>query len=92
MPDVTILPLPKSISARNHNKFADKDRFIYLLDSGLLYHYAEKLTRPTPVLARAELAADELYTKSISRAAASLLLNDNVLEYSGEDYEILYTI
>jgi hypothetical protein len=77
-------------SARNHNKFADKDRFIYLLDSGLLYHYAEKYDTSNARLARAELAADELYTKSISRAAASLLLNDNVLEYSGEDYEILY--
>jgi len=78
-------------SARNQNKFADKDRFIFLLDSGLLYHYAEKYDTSNARLTRAEMAADELYTKSVSRAAASLLLNDNVLEYPGEDYEILYT-
>jgi uncharacterized protein len=78
-------------AARAKNKFADKDRFIFLLDSGLLYHYAEKNDTSNARLTRAETAADELYTKSVSRAAASLLLNDNVLEYSGEDYEILYT-
>jgi hypothetical protein len=42
-------------------------------------------------LSSAEDAADELFTKSISRAAASLALNDNILEYAGEDHEILYT-
>jgi hypothetical protein len=78
-------------SARNQNKFAEKDRFIFLLDSGLLYHYAEKYDTSNARLTRAETAADELYAKSVSRAATSLILNDNVLEYSGEDYEILYT-
>jgi uncharacterized protein len=77
-------------AARAKNKFAEKDRFLYLLDSGLLYHYAEQNDTSNARLNRAETAADELYTKSVSRAAASLLLNDNVLEYSGEDYEILY--
>ena len=33
---------------------------------------------------------DELYTKSLGRGAASMLLNDNILEYSGEDYEDVY--
>jgi hypothetical protein len=41
-------------------------------------------------LHQAESASEELFTKSISRAALSFLLNDNVLEYAGEDHEILY--
>jgi hypothetical protein len=78
-------------AARAKNKFAEKDRLLYLIDSGLLYHYAENYDTSNARLTRAENAADELFTKSISRAAASMVLNDNILEYAGEDYEVLYT-
>lgn len=73
------------------NKYGRKDRFLYFLDAGLAHHYASNFDTSSQRLARAEETADDLYTKSISRAAASLLLNDNVLEYAGEDYEVLYT-
>lgn len=77
--------------AREKNKFTEKDRFIYFLDAGLANYYASRFDSSKIRLTEAEQAAEELYTKSISRAAASLVLNDNVLEYSGEDYEVLYT-
>jgi len=77
--------------AREDNKFTDKDRFLYYADAGMIYHYAADYDTSNIRLTEAEDAADELYTKSVSRAATSLLLNDNVLAYSGEDYEILYT-
>ncbi|HBZ02098.1 MAG TPA: hypothetical protein DEO84_12340, partial [candidate division Zixibacteria bacterium] len=75
----------------NKAKFDKKDRFLYFVDSGALYHYASEYDSSNIRLSSAENAADELFTRSISRAATSILLNDNVLEYSGEDYEILYT-
>lgn len=78
-------------TARSEKKYQNKDRFIYFIDAGLAYHYAADFGRSNRKLTQAENAADELFTKSITRAAASMLLNDNVLEYSGEDYEILYT-
>ncbi len=77
-------------AAKADNKYAQKDRLIYFLDAGLLHHYAQDYETSNIKLHLAEAAAEELFTKSISRAAASLLLNDNVLEYSGEDYEVLY--
>nr|MBN2277819.1 hypothetical protein [candidate division Zixibacteria bacterium] len=77
--------------ARQEDKFAGKDRFLYYIDAGLLYHYAVSYDSSNARLNAAEQAADELYARSLSRAAASLLLNDNVLEYAGEDYEILYS-
>jgi hypothetical protein len=77
--------------AKADNKYGNKDRFLYYLDAGLAYHYASRFDTSNIKLTEAEDAADELFTKSISRAAASLTLNDNVLEYAGEDYEILYT-
>ncbi len=78
-------------AAKAKNKFGQKDRFLYYIDAGLAYHYASLFDTSNQKLTQAENAADELFTKSISRAALSLLLNDNVLEYAGEDYEILYT-
>ncbi len=77
--------------AKTDKKFSHKNRFLYYLDAGLAYHYAKLYDSSNIRLTAAEEAADELFTKSISKAAASLLLNDNVLEYAGEDYEILYT-
>ena len=76
--------------AREDNKYAEKDRLLYFLDAGFLDHYAGHWEASNQKLALVDAAAEELFTKSISRAAASLLLNDNVLEYAGEDYEILY--
>jgi hypothetical protein len=77
--------------AKAEGKYGKKERFLYWLDSGLACHYASRFQESNRKLSDAEDAADELFTKSISRAAASLLLNDNVLEYAGEDYEVLYT-
>jgi len=76
--------------AKDKNKFTNKDRFLYFLDAGLANHYAGNYQLSNEKLHLAEQAAEELFTKSISRAATSILLNDNVLEYSGEDYEVLY--
>ncbi len=78
-------------AAKAENKYKKKDRFLYYIDAGLAYHYASLFDTSNHRLTQAEDAADELFTKSVSRAATSLLLNDNVLEYAGEDYEILYT-
>jgi hypothetical protein len=77
--------------AREKGKFDEKDRLIYFIDAGLVNHYSGNFDLSNTKLTLAEQAAGELYTKSISRAALSMVLNDNVLEYAGEDYEILYT-
>lgn len=78
-------------AALDSKKFGDKDRFVYYVDAGLAYHYAGQYDSSNARLHQAEYAAEELFTKSISKAALSLILNDNALDYAGEDYEILYT-
>jgi uncharacterized protein len=72
-------------------KFDNKDRFLYYIDSGALYYYASEFDTSIVRLTAAENASEDLFTKSITRAATSMLLNDNILEYAGEDYEILYS-
>jgi hypothetical protein len=83
--------IEKLEKAKEENKFSVKDRLIYYLDSGFANHYASMYDSSNVKLTYAENLAEELFTKSISRAAASMLLNDNTLEYAGEDYEVLYT-
>lgn len=77
------------IAAREQN-YGEKDRVLYWLDLGLLYHYQGDFVNSNIMFENAEQAIDDLYTKSISKGAGSLLLNDNALDYSGEDYEDIY--
>jgi uncharacterized protein len=70
--------------------YREKDEVLYYLDIGMLLHYAGEHALSNRALAQAEEAIHALYTRSLSRAAASLVVNDNVLEYGGEDYEDIY--
>lgn len=78
------------LEASRDTYYAKKDRVLYYLDVGLLYHYGRNTGKSNDLLTRAEESIDELYTSSISKGAASLLLNDNVMDYDGEDYEDVY--
>ncbi len=77
-------------NAELEGEYADKDRVLLHLDKGIIYHYEGDYKRSNEELEKAEQAIDDLYTKSVSKAAFSMLLNDNALTYSGEVYENLY--
>ena len=70
--------------------YKEKEKALYYVDAGMLHHYNGDFELSNKLLSKAETAFNELYTKSLGRGAASMLLNDNVLEYSGEDYEDVY--
>ncbi len=70
--------------------YKQKDRVLYYLDLGMLYHYAREYEKSNQALSEAERGIEELYTKSISKSVTSGVLNDNALDYSGEDYENIY--
>jgi len=80
------------VSLQNSQKDAydEKDRVLFWIDLGLLQHYAYQDSLSIINLALADNAIEELYTTSISKGVASMVLNDNALDYSGEDYENLY--
>ncbi|MBN2407136.1 MAG: hypothetical protein JXJ19_05515 [Elusimicrobia bacterium] len=69
----------------------DKDRLLYHLEAGLLYHLAGDYEKSNYFLERAEWISDELYTKSLTAEGASLMTSDNVLPYRGEYFDYLYT-
>ncbi len=80
----------KIIEDTKEKSFSEKDRVLYYLYRGVLLHYNKEYIESNSSLDNAEAAIEENYTKSISRAASSMLLNDNSFAYSGEDYEDIY--
>ena len=77
--------------AKKEGKYEKKDRVLYYLDMGIALHNAGEYEQSNKYLTRAEQAIEENFTKSISQLATSMILTDNVLEYSGEDYEDIFT-
>lgn len=76
--------------AENAGEYNDKDRLLMLLDKGMTEHYNGEYEKSNRSFSQAEQLMEELYTKSISKGVGSFILNDNVLDYSGEVYENLY--
>jgi len=78
------------IQEAKESAYRKKDRVLYYLDLGMLYHWSGEYELSNELLTQAEIAIEELYTESLSKGIASALLNDNALDYSGEDYEDIY--
>lgn len=78
------------IEESKESSYKEKDRVLYYLDTGMLYHFSGEYEKSNAALSEAERGIEELYTKSISKAVTSGVLNDNALDYPGEDYEDIY--
>ncbi len=71
-------------------KYQGKDKVLFYLDMGMALHLAGRYYESNSYLDKAEAAIEENFTKSISKIIISFLLNDNVLDYAGEDYEDIF--
>jgi hypothetical protein len=67
----------------------ERDELLRHLDRGLALLYAGDAVAANLHLGRAEVLIDERYTRSVSRAAFSLLLNDRILPYQPDAWERL---
>lgn len=76
--------------AKEKGQYQEKDKVLYYLDIGMLDYYNGRYGDSIENLNAAESGIEELYTKSVGKAIASGLLNDNALDYFGEDYEDIY--
>lgn len=64
-----------------------KNSVLYYLDLGAVQHDGGKYKESDQSLGAAESRMEELYTKSVHKAAGTLLLNDNTMDYAGERFE-----
>jgi len=74
----------------NGKLYPRNSRLLYYLDAGMLSHYAGEYGKSLELLQEAERAIEEAYTKSVTQAIGSGLVNDNTKDYAGEDFEDIY--
>ena len=67
-----------------------RNDILFYLDRGMIAHYAGLYWESFQALQRAEQLIEEAFTRSLTQDIGALLLNDNVREYRGENYEDLY--
>ncbi|MBI3563956.1 MAG: hypothetical protein HY079_02020 [Elusimicrobia bacterium] len=67
--------------------YGAKNAVLFYLDLGAVQHDGGKYKESDQSFAVAEARMEELYTKSVSKAAGTLLLNDNTVDYAGERFE-----
>ena len=60
---------------------------LYYLDRGIIAHFAGRYRESNESFSKAESIMEELYTRSLSKQAASFLISDNTIPYRGEDFE-----
>jgi hypothetical protein len=63
---------------------------LYLYEKGLVLHSQSRYEESNEALYQAELLLDDLYTKSVSREVAALVVSDQVARYRGEAFETVY--
>jgi tetratricopeptide (TPR) repeat protein len=84
----------QAIDEAREPKYGDRDRVLYWLDKGAVLHAARDYAGSDRLLDQAELRIEELYTKSLSQAAGTVLVNDATQDYAGEPHEraLLYVV
>ena len=63
------------------------NKLLYRLERGLIFHYQGEYQKSNQEFEWAENIIERLYTKSLSRSIASLLTNDAIIAYRGEEFE-----
>ncbi len=69
------------------NAYGSREKLLFFLDKGAVAHYAGRWEESIGLLSKADLLLEEAYTRSVSQEAATFLINDNMRDYSGEDFE-----
>ncbi len=75
------------VEENKEKAYSKNERLLYYLDLGMLYHLAGEYKKSNEYFEEAEKTVDELFTKSISKEAASLLTSDYARPYDGEVFE-----
>lgn len=63
------------------------NRLLYHMEKAMILDRMGQLEESRTLLSRADQIADELYTVSVTKTAATFIINESVSDYEGEDYE-----
>lgn len=74
----------------NENLYGRNNQFLYHMDIGVLFHYAGMYDSSNTYLMKAADVYDELFVRSVTNEAASILVNDNMRPYRSKPYELVH--
>jgi hypothetical protein len=77
----------QKVEEQKEKAYSKNERLLYYLDLGILLHLAGEFEKSNDCFEKAENIVDELFTKSISKEAVSLLTSDYARPYDGEVFE-----
>ncbi|MFH2136891.1 MAG: hypothetical protein ABII88_00095 [Candidatus Omnitrophota bacterium] len=69
------------------NIYGKNNELLYLLDRGYIEHLGKQYKDSIDTFKEAQQKSDDLYTKSVSKIAATWIINDYSAPYHGEDFE-----
>ncbi|MBI5240861.1 MAG: hypothetical protein HY926_10350 [Elusimicrobia bacterium] len=75
------------IDKAKEGQYGKKNMVLYYLDRGTVLHHDGKYKESDDAFNSAENRMVELYTKSVTKSAGMLVLNDNTVDYAGEPFE-----
>jgi len=67
--------------------YGRNNELLYLFDKALVLHLAQKYEESISAFEQVKLKFDELYMRSLTKGAATWLINDYTDAYHGEDFE-----
>lgn len=71
----------------SRKNYGRRSQLLFLLEKGYLLHLQGRYRESVDIFEQAKRRYDELYTRSISGIASSLVFTDYSLDYRGEDFE-----
>lgn len=71
--------------------YSENDKLLALLDNGIINHFGGDFSESNSNLSEAEILMEKYSSINLLQGAASLVSNDLVMNYSGEDFEDIYT-
>jgi uncharacterized protein len=72
---------------KSKDMYGNLNRFLYFMDQGVLFQYAQEFDSSLVCFEKAEQVLDDLYAHSITNEAASLVTNDLLRPYRSKRYE-----
>jgi tetratricopeptide (TPR) repeat protein len=77
----------QQIDQAKDGEYGNRNAVLYWLDLAMVLHHAGQYQESDRYLDLAEQRLDELYTVSISKSAATFLVNDATTDYAGQVHE-----
>lgn len=68
--------------------YGNNNLFLYTMDIGILYHYAGVYDSSIVYLQKGATIFDDLFARSVTNEAASIMVNDNIRPYRSKPYEL----